>query len=161
MREQNTMDLLDAVASALATARNDYPHGIPVGDGDVSEIPHVDHIAYQEGDKQIWLRLTNGEAWLLRVHQLGSKVYHEDPIGQQEVVSSYCRYKSLHRNYLLVIKTVESAGLDTEMIAQTYHDDILGDDERADWNRWQSGGYATAAEWEIINQLIEAGTLTC
>lgn len=160
MTDQNTQDLLDAVASQLALARGETVQGIPVGYLPTGQAPHIDRIDYQEGDKQIWLRLTNGEAWLLRVHKLGSRIISEAEVGHGDVIRSYSRYKALHRQWLVVFKTAESAGLDTDLIAQAYHDDTLGDDERADWDRWTSCGTASEYEWDLITRLIDAGTLT-
>lgn len=160
MTDQNTQDLLDAVASQLALNRGESAQGIPVGYLPADQAPHIDHIDYREGDKQIWLRLTNGEAWLLRAHKLGSHIPREDDMGFPEVLSSYLRYKKLHRQWLVVFKTAESAGLDTDLLAQAYHDDTLGDDERHDWDRWTSCGTASAVEWEHIHRLQDAGALT-
>lgn len=160
MTDQNTQDLLDAVASQLALNRGESSQGIPVGNLPADQAPHIDHIDYQEGDKQIWLRLTNGEAWLLRAHRLGSHIARVDNVGFLEVLHSYTRYRKLHQQWLMVFKTAESAGLDTDLLAQAYHDDTLGDDERHDWDRWTPCGTASSAEWDYINQQINAGTLT-
>lgn len=170
MTDQNMQDLLEALAGQLHVAaegfkmeliagQQRYP-GIPVGAGPADQIPYLDSIDYREGARQVWLRLTNGEAWLLRVHKMGSRIAAEPEVGLHDTLSSYCRYKALQRQWLVVLRTAESAGLDTELLAQAYHDDTLGDDERADWDRWTSCGTASAAEWAYINRKIDQGDLT-
>lgn len=158
MNDQTTQDILDAVASQLALNRGETAQGILVGYLP-DQGPYIDHIDYHEGGKQIWLRLTNGEAWLLRAHQVGGMIRSESELAHQEIISSYCRYKDLFKKWLLVSKTVKAAYGTTleeiqEGLIQAWHDDTLDDDQRRDWNRWQSGGFASDQEWQIVKHLI-------
>lgn len=158
MTDPNNQDLLDAIASQLAIARDGFPHGIPLGPGTE---PCIERIDYQEGDHQVWLRLTNGDAWLLRVHQLGSRVMGESEVGYNDVLRSYISYRSLMRQWAKIEKTIKTAGMeDIDPYLQAWHDDVLSDDERSDYDRWVSGGYASSEEARHIQRLRDNGTLT-
>lgn len=158
MTDQNQQELLEALAGQLHVATEGYKlelPGIPIGDGPPDQIPYVDTVDFREGRKWALVRLTNGETWLLRVDKLGAKQYHEVNLGHTEVISSHYRYQALYRQWLVVLKTAQCAGMDTDLMAQTYHDDILGEDERYHWDRWTSCGTANAAEWEVVTGSLD------
>lgn len=154
MTDQNTQDLLDAIASQLVIARENFPHGIPVGAGATDQIPHIERIDYREGAQEIWLRLTNGEAWILRSHKLGDRVEGEFNVGYSDVQRSFKRYQALVVQWQVIERTLAAGGMPGEEVVnylQAWHDDTLSDDERADYDRWVSGGYASGAEWAVVN----------
>lgn len=153
MTEQNTADLMNAVASQLTLAleafRMDGHPGVPVDD---SEQVRIDRITYEDGDTEAWLRLTNGTTWILRAHELGNRILGESEVGLKNVLKSIQVYKNLQARINETMRAVTAAGLDTDHVLQAWHDDVLTDEERAHWNRWISGGYATAAEWEAVDR---------
>lgn len=156
MTRQNTADLLDSIALNLTVARENFPHGIPVGDAPI----HIDGIDYVEDGQEIWLRLTDGTLWILRAYQLGATIHHEPDIGRQAVIGSYCQFRELSKQFGRVMKTAEAAGLDTDLLAQAWYDDVLSEDERVHWDRWTSCGTASTQEWDIVHHLYDSGTLT-
>lgn len=157
MTEQNAQDLLDAIALALNVQRDDHgAPGIPLGDGPADQAPHLDRIDYREGDGQVWLRLTNGEAWLLRAYRLGDNIRQEPEVAVAQTTASYLRYKGLLNRWVAVAQTAKAAGIeDSEQLLQAYYDDVLDDDQRKDWDRWSPAGYATAQEWATVAHMAD------
>lgn len=152
MITQNAQELLEAIATAMAFAKEDST--IAIGDLPPDQAPAVDYIDYKEGDDQVWLRLTNGEAWLLQVYPLGGYIPQVYKAGVGDVRSSYNRYQKLLIQWNAIERTLAAGGMkgeDVNTYLQAWHDDTLSDDERADYDRWVSGGKATAAEWAIID----------
>lgn len=139
-------DVIGAVASLVANELNSNP--IPMGEQGFHRIIHVSHA---DRDREAHLRTDNGEMWILRAVKLGQTMRQSGGEDETRVRKDFARYQELVKSAEHAVSYAKKLGIEDEDLAlQTYHDEVMNDDERECWARWVSGGYASDAEWHLV-----------
>lgn len=147
----DTREVIQGIATALITATDQFDTGIPLGDS-TNEIAHI---AYNDGDPEIWLRTKDANAptdqrvYIVRVHRLLEATAEESALGVQATRNSYTNFRGLQGQADAVVTVAKSLEQDQNLALQAWYEQ-LDDEDRADYDRWRSGGYATKAEWKLV-----------
>lgn len=85
--------------------------------------------------------------------------FNEDgftPAQREILITEYKFFLSLEADWRICLKFATGLGLtkmlDNDRLLQSYWEDVLTDEARSVWNKWTSGGTATAEEWTLINE---------